>query len=592
MKTLKLHPRFASVILLLGLSFVGLSSTAARADVNDFEFKSFTATYDLSLASDSRVSVAIDETLVALFPEFDQNRGIRRDIPLLQNGVPLRPEIQSITDSNGNARSFETTEDGEFLQVTIAVPEGEYVHGEQTYRIRYLVQDPIRSFASSSGFDEFYWDINGNGWAQPFGQVSATVNLDSKLAAIFQVDQAACYQGDFGANNACESLDKNGTSLRASATNLQPGETLTVDLPFTAGLIAQPKLGYFDHPLGYFQVILVGLGFALLVWSIWYRVARLANAKGRPFVIPEYLPPKNLSIAEGAVLMKQTAKLVTSGTLQLAIAGYLKIGSEGGKHWFAIRTEKPAATGYDGGLLDALFGAGAATDDRVDFNAKDTRLAKALRGYLTSSTTQVKASDLYRRPTRSNRWLAILVMLAVTLGALVSGIALLSNYFGQETPLAVSTFSVIFAVVFFALLAKKPLSSAGSEARDHIMGLHEYIELAEADRLKVLQSPQGAIKEPVKTNDRETTVKLYEKVLPWAALLGLEKQWARVLEVAYASDSPTWIIGYPGNLAFAASLGSFANQASALGAASSTSSGAGGGGSAGGGGGGGGGGGV
>lgn len=564
MTTLKSQARLASAIVLFCLSVIGFSATAASADVNDFEFKSFSATYDLSVASDNRVNVAIDETLVAVFPEFDQNRGIRRDIPLLQNGIPLRPEIQSITDGNGEARSFETSEDGGFLQVTIAVPEGDYVHGEQTYRIRYVMHDPIRSFASSSGFDEFYWDINGNGWAQPFADVSATVNLDAKLASLFKAGKASCYQGGFGAEKACGALTTTTTSLHASASNLQPSETLTVALPFSLGVVAQPKLGYFDHPLGYFQVIFAGLGFALFIWSIWYRAKRLANAKGRPFVIPEYLPPKNLSITEGAVVMRQSAKLVTAGTLQLAVSGYLKIGSEGGKHWFAVRTQKPAGDGYDGQLLDALFGSGASADERVDFDSKDTRMAKRLRAFIASSTSKVKGSELYRRQVRSRRWLAVALMIVLTFAVLASGLALLNNYFGGGMPAIVSTISMIFAVVFFALLAKKPLSSAGAEARDHIKGLHEYIDLAEADRLRVLQSPQGAVSEPVKINDRQTTVKLYEKVLPWAALLGLEKQWAKVLEIAYEGERPAWFIGYPANLAFASSLGSFASEASAL----------------------------
>jgi uncharacterized membrane protein len=91
-------------------------------------------------------------------------------------------------------------------------------------------------------------------------------------------------------------------------------------------------------------------------------------------------------------------------------------------------------------------------------------------------------------------------------------------------------------------------------------------------------------------------VKLYEKLLPYAVLLGLETEWAKVLGTYYENlgSSPEW---YGGSTAFNAGL--FASSMSALsstaasaysGSSSSSSSGfSGGGGSSGGGGGGGGG---
>jgi uncharacterized membrane protein YgcG len=135
-----------------------------------------------------------------------------------------------------------------------------------------------------------------------------------------------------------------------------------------------------------------------------------------------------------------------------------------------------------------------------------------------------------------------------------------------------------------------PLTEKGAELRDHVAGLDLYIRVAEADRLRVLQSPDGALKKPIDTSNPRTVLHLYELVLPWAILLGREKDWARVMEIAYAGSSPTW---YAGSVpfsatAFSSSLSSFASASSAA----SSSSGSSGGGSAGGGGGGGGGGGV
>ena len=45
-----------------------------------------------------------------------------------------------------------------------------------------------------------------------------------------------------------------------------------------------------------------------------------------------------------------------------------------------------------------------------------------------------------------------------------------------------------------ALADVRPLTEHGREPRDHLEGLRLYIRLAEADRLRVLQSPSGALR--------------------------------------------------------------------------------------------------
>jgi hypothetical protein len=74
----------AIVKILSALLLIASISWAAPAiaDVNNFEFESFDASYELSVnkAADNRPEMLVTETLVAVFPETDQNRGIRRDI--------------------------------------------------------------------------------------------------------------------------------------------------------------------------------------------------------------------------------------------------------------------------------------------------------------------------------------------------------------------------------------------------------------------------------------------------------------------------------------------------------------------------------
>jgi uncharacterized membrane protein len=112
-----------------------------------------------------------------------------------------------------------------------------------------------------------------------------------------------------------------------------------------------------------------------------------------------------------------------------------------------------------------------------------------------------------------------------------------------------------------------------------------YIELAEKDRLEFLQSPKGALLKPSELTGKQV-LKLYEEVLPWAILLGLQKQWGQVLTELYREQgSPSWFSGAP---FMTQSLSSF-GQALSSSIATSSSGGSSGSGSSGGGGGGGGG---
>ena len=166
----------------------------------------------------------------------------------------------------------------------------------------------------------------------------------------------------------------------------------------------------------------------------------------------------------------------------------------------------------------------------------------------------------------------------------------------------------------------RPLTERGREARDHLEGLRLYIRLAEADRLRVLQSPSGALRvdrpaaAPVAVGteaaasgapattaliDPTVVLKLNERLLPYAVLFGLERQWVRELAELYEArgETPGWYAGRDGFDAarFSVAVSSFSSASSSSwsgSSSSSSSSGSGGGGSSGGGGGGGGGGGV
>ena len=86
-----------------------------------------------------------------------------------------------------------------------------------------------------------------------------------------------------------------------------------------------------------------------------------------------------------------------------------------------------------------------------------------------------------------------------------------------------------------------------------------YLDLAEKDRLQMLQSATGA--DRVDVGDNLQLVKLYEKLLPWAVLWGVETSWMKELAVHVDAldEKPDWFVGTNGFevSAFTSALGGF-----------------------------------
>ena len=107
--------------------------------------------------------------------------------------------------------------------------------------------------------------------------------------------------------------------------------------------------------------------------------------------------------------------------------------------------------------------------------------------------------------------------------------ALVGVAVGKEYVLPVICVTVILTIIIFALLRENTnkymaRTKKGLEASRFMDGLKMYIKMAEADRLKFLQSVSGA------DVSAKGIVNLYEKLLPYAAVFGLEESWMKEME--------------------------------------------------------------
>jgi uncharacterized membrane protein YgcG len=596
---------------------------AADSGVDDFEFASFDAVYELSRDDGGRSHLRTVETLVAVFPDFDQNRGIRRALVTDYKGHSTNIQIESVTDGNGVPRPFEVTADGAFTLVTIAVPQGQFVYGEQTYVIEYTQSDVTATATDNADGvtrDEFFWDTNGTGWAQPFGEVTATVRVGSEIVPALTGD-AYCYYGYAGATDQCPIADDDG-EFTASVQGLFAYQNMTVAIGFEQGTFAgAPFWSYVPIlPLIAIVLVLFGLIFAVIVRFVLWR-----DAPGRGIVIAQYEPPAGLSLMLAANIIGKPKKGMAATIVDLAVQKNLRIleHDQGWSKVFGVQKLSSADLAPDeqrvmgalfsinpfsmGGILPGLknlLAMGGSTPQPVPdpegevrwLTKGDTVLGQQVVALTKAIEKEAEAGGLRRKPS----WWPMLIVVGsmVLAGLLLIGMAVFGGDDEKSVVISVVGLNAVPWIAIFAaglLARRRPLTTKGAELREHLEGLREFIRVAEADRLQMLQSVSGA--ERITTSDRTAIVKIYEKLLPYAVIFGLEKEWAAEIAKYYDTNPPDWYSGPSGFhvAAFAAGIGSLSASVSTSysgSSGSSSSGGGGGGGSSGGGGGGGGGGGV
>jgi len=604
---------FAAAVALALVPLIGVAGPATAAssvscdqgDDSAFEFESYDADFSLDVDENGRSTLTTVETFVALFPDIDQNQGMRRAIPLKYEGAPTDITVVSVTDGDGNPRSFETEDDdnGEFLLVTSRA--NECVHGAQTYVFTYT-QHNVTLFPDDSDNNEFYWDTNGTGSDQPYGTATSRVHVPDALAASLTGD-STCYRGYDGAEQQCElqqADEAGGVVFTTTEDLLAPRENVTVAIGFEPDTFVPRDASFFGSPMSFVQLVAVAGSVIAAIWAGVLRRTALADGRGRPTIIAEYAPPKGMDPFTASVLLKKTTRGAAAAFVDLAVNRKIRIVETPKTGFFAKGStyllELVDPTGLEGPeltLAHALFGYELLPGTGYLMSGKDTTLSQHVRGII-QSTTAATMTDGLRKKGRA-RYAILPALLAVLsgVGAFVVGIGLLDHAIGGFIPIALLGVPVIAVLIVFGLVFRTPLTSEGAELRDHLKGLELYIRLAEADRLQMLQSPTGAEKQAVSTSDPREVVKIYEKLLPYAVLFNLEKEWAVELGKYYVDQTPDYYSGSGAfNAAiFASSIGSISSTAASSYSGSSSSSssgGSGGGGSSGGGGGGGGAGGV
>ncbi|KFE99546.1 hypothetical protein IX39_02455 [Chryseobacterium formosense] len=577
-------------------------------------------------------------------------RGIFRTLPLVRNlndrTQKVKYNVVSVKKNGVEEDYHEEIEDG-FLKIYIGNKDIILSPGDYDYEIKYTTEKQIGFFEK---YDELYWNVNGNEWNFPVDSISATVNLPQGASII----QNSCYKGAYGSNSQdCLAKIISDHSIEWGAKDLSSGEGLTIAVGFKKGIMIPPPPPTFIEKFG---ILIVGIVIFLALLIYYYTTWRKYGVDPEmPTVYPQFNSPDDLSPASLGFINNETFKnkYLTAALVSLAVKGYVQIIESEDSGVFGLFKSKKFTVKKlknqdqnlpkeEVSLMNSLFTGGL---DHVEFDGKyDPKIEQAVRSF--EYALKFQHDKLLNEGNNTRKIFLPLILITIMYGlglffsfkifpegekVFVGGVLyvilliafLITGFLFKLYPVLFKIFLVIPAVLLVSLgglmfahndftindnfnicyifiilgftsliiyqfLIRRP-SEEKLRKKSLIAGFKMYMGAAENQQLKFHNPP-------------EMTPQSFEKLLPFAMVLGVDEIWGKkfddLLKKMSATDyQSNWYVGSTMNhFAMASvlnssltqSIQSSATQPSSSG--SSSGSGSGGGGFSGGGGGGGGGG--
>lgn len=499
--------------------------------------------FQVELKINNDNSVSVTETIVYNFGDL-QRHGIYRDLPyryFARGGkFTVKMEVSGVTDENNQSLPYRVSREKGNVNIRIG-EEDKLISGRKIYKISYQLNRVINFF---DDHDELYWNVTGNSWPVAIDRAGIVVKLPPGISSSSL--RTECYTGLYGSRQQnCQVTNITNSQVGYSAFNtLLANEGLTVVLGWPKGVLTPPSLSQQivwalkDNPL-----ILLPLLSLLIMVLLWYAHGRDLGVKKA--VIPYYEAPACLLPVEVGALIDERVNLrdISSTFVHLAVRGYLKIKKLSGDDWELFKLKDfSSLPGWEKEFIEEVFK-----------NARQVKLSELKNRfyrYLSKLKKEVYESLVAKNffpvsPSRvRNFYLLIgLAILAVGLGVL--------PFYSGGINIGSLVLSSLLVILIGQVMPRK--TAAGSEACRHIKGYRLYLGVAEKARLAFHNAPA---KSP----------ELFERHLPYAMALGVEKSWAGQFANIYVQP-PRWFEGdYPAfnSLVFVGVLNNFDSRSRSL----------------------------
>ncbi|HWG59553.1 MAG TPA: DUF2207 domain-containing protein [Candidatus Acidoferrales bacterium] len=459
--------------------------------------------------------------------------GIYRKIPVEYNtdeglNYTLMLSVSGITDDAGQNLRFTQKRSGRNLVLQIWVPDA--ANNTRTVVIRYHVLNAIRFFPDH---DELYWSVTGNEWEMPIEAASARIQLPEGASGI----RATAFTGAYGSRAEDATVSTNDNEISVHTTHaLAYREGLTVVAGFDKGIVRQPTVGakilMFLRSNWPFAIPIAV--FLLMLWLWWTR----GRDPRHGAVVVQYDPPDNLSPGECGTLVDNEAGMrdITATLVDLAVKGYLTIEQTDDsqmlgllhKHSYVFHLKKQPpewskARPYEQEMLAAVFDGGGSADVPL------AGLQNHFYTHLPSIRDRIfdaLMSDgyyLHRPDTVRQAYIGmglLIGFLIVAFSGWLSGFTGVAPFTWVLAGIAVGAVICIFGWFMPAR------TIAGWRALEKVIGFEQFLGRVQKDQIERLEKSPG----------------LFEKYLPYAMALRVEKRWVQAFS-GIALQPPQWFQG-------------------------------------------------
>jgi len=562
--------KLSGFLIFLVLLFLGESAAIAEERILNFESR-VDVQADGSLLVKETIHVRGERRLI--------KRGIYRDIPVRyrsKNGTWRRVGLKFMTvQRDGRDEPHFTERSGDYKRLYIGEKNTFLRTGEYIYEITYKTTRQLRFFKD---FDELYWNVTGNKWRFPIDHAGVTIVLPEGATIL----QKAAYTGRYGqtGRNYRVKSESDRTIRFETIDGLGRWEGLTVAVGWQKGIVPAPSqlTKWFHFIWDNIGLIILVLGTAGIAWyyfTTWNRIGR--DPEGG-VIIPLFSAPKGLSPAAASYIHYRKFKGKGSKASLAFIAALVALAVK--KH---LVIEKPGDTLKLKRLNDApkqlpkgekvIFKKLLGTRKTVEFKQSTASIVQGARsafrsaienehgdvyfknnirffvgGVIASAVIVVAFLMFYPRndeeivlillsvasaaggslllsmglrrlwdkiPGGSSKIIGVLLAIAgvfalMPVFVIVLGVDNMPNW----VPIALGLLGAM-NVVFYTLLHAP--TELGRQIMDQLEGFKLYLSVAEADRMNMQGAP-------------DVTVEVFERFLPYAIAMGVEKPWSEALE--------------------------------------------------------------
>ncbi len=475
-------------------------------------------------------TVDVTETILAHF-EGSWN-GLYRTIPIEYDfhgfNYSLDLRMVSVTDDQGEKLRYETSRVTHYLKFKIYVPEA--VDASRTIVLHYTVADALKFFEDH---DEFYWNITGDEWDVAIRDAQAVISLPTGVTGL----RATAFTGGYGSTSDDASIDIGASMVTVAMKRpLQFHEGLTIVIGWDKGFVHEPTSGrnLLRFLSNNWPLIIPVFAFFIMLW-LWFTRGRDPE---RHAIAVQYEPPDQLTPGEVGALIDSSANMrdITATLVDLAVRGYITIEEKSESRMMGLsshkdysfhlkkpQTEWTGLKDHEIKLLSGMFSDGGAQEVDLEslHNTFYTKIAGIQNDLLDSLVEH--GYFLHRPDNTRGAWIGIGFVTGILMVLVVSGLVKTMECCRRHFLSAgVATGLIIIGFGWFM----PAHTIQGRRAYENALGFEDFLVRVEGDRIQRI----------------EKTPALFEKFLPFAMALGVEKKWCGAFQ-GICTQPPSWYQG-------------------------------------------------